>query len=125
MSIRTSFFVASLLLGTAVATPSVMAQAVSAPSNDQTQTSTSAIQKAQNSTITQPNNSLPTNPRTITEQPDQPAPTAPGAMSRTTTETGPVPPNQKNVHKLSGKRSRTHKKTSAPTDATPQTSSPE
>ncbi|MQR99265.1 hypothetical protein [Gluconobacter aidae] len=125
MSIRTSFFVASLLLGTAAATPAVMAQAVSAPSNDQTQTSTSAIQKAQNSTISQPNNSLPTNPRTITEQPDQPAPAAPGAMSRTTNETGPVPSDQKNVHKLSGKHHRSHRKTSAATDTTPQTTSPQ
>lgn len=128
MSIRTSFFAASLLLGAAVAAPSAMAQAVSAPSNDQTQTSTSAVQKAQNSTISQPNNNLPTNPRTITEQPDQPAPTAPGAMSRTTNETGPVPSNQKDVHKLAGKHHRSHsahKKASAPTDATPQTTSPE
>ncbi|MFT8809759.1 hypothetical protein [Gluconobacter sp.] len=125
MSIRTSFFAASLLLGTAVATPSVMAQAVSAPSNDQTQTSTSAVQKAQNSTINQPNNQLPTNPRTIMEQPDQPPPAAPGPMNRTTTETGPVPSNQKDVHKLGHRHHRSHKKTSAPTDATPQTTSPE
>ncbi|GBR49668.1 hypothetical protein [Gluconobacter roseus] len=123
--LRTSFFAASLLLGTAVAAPSVRAQAVSAPSNDQTQTSTSAVQKAQNSTIDQPNNRLPTNPHTIMEQPDQPPPNAPGTMSRTTSETGPVPSNQKDVHKLSGKHQHTHKKTSAATDATPQTSSPE
>ena len=125
MSIRTSFFAASLLIGTAVAAPSVMAQAVSAPSNDQTQTSTSAIQKAQNSTVSQPNNSLPTNPRTVTEQPDQPPPAAPGAMSRSTTETGPVPSNQKDVHKLSRKHHRSHHKTTTPTETSPQTTSPE
>ncbi|MBF0858672.1 hypothetical protein HKD24_05505 [Gluconobacter sp. LMG 31484] len=125
MSIRTSFFAASLLLGTAVTAPSVMAQAVSAPSNDQTQTSTSAVQKAQNSTIDQPNNRLPTNPHTVMEQPDQPPPTAPGPMSRTTNETGPVPSNQKDVHKLGHQRHHAHKKASAPTDSTPQTTSPE
>lgn len=120
MSIRTAFFATSLLLGTAIAAPA-MAQAVSAPSNDQPQTSTSAIQKAQNSTVSQPNNALPTNPRTITEQPDQPAPAAPSPMTRSTNETGPVPSDQKDVHKLPGKHHRTHKKTSAPS----KTSSPE
>ncbi|QQX92103.1 hypothetical protein IGS75_06055 [Gluconobacter sphaericus] len=125
MSLRTSFFVASLMLGTAALAPSAMAQAVSAPSNDQTQTSTSAIQKAQNSTISQPNNALPTNPRTITEQPDQPPPSSPGTMTRSTSETGPVPPNQKNPRKLDRRHTHSHKKASMPAETSPQTTAPQ
>lgn len=86
MSIRlkASLLAAAVIMASPAVSSAAFAQAVSGPSNDQPQTSSSATQKAQNSTIDQPANHLPTNPRTITEQPDQPAPQAPHAMTDTT-----------------------------------------
>jgi len=85
MSIRlkASQLATAVLMAAPAVSSTAFAQAISSPSNDQTQTANTAAQKAQNSTIDQPANHLPTNPRTITEQPDQPAPAAPHAMSNT------------------------------------------
>lgn len=86
MSIRlkASLLAAAVLIAPPIVASTASAQAISSPSNDQPQTANTATQKAQNSTISQPNNNLPTNPRTIQEQPGQNVPQAPGAMSSTT-----------------------------------------
>jgi len=85
MSIRlkASQLATAVLMAAPAVSSTAFAQAISSPSNDQTQTANTAAQKAQNSTIDQPAHRLPTNPRPITEQPDQPAPAAPHAMSNT------------------------------------------
>ena len=99
--LKSTFLASALLVAASSYGATASAQAVSTPSTDQAQSANSAVQKAQNSTGTQPVNNLPSSQNVINEQPGTNNPSTPPTMVQDPSgKTGAVPSAQKNPRRV-------------------------